>query len=116
MTILRQTRLRASLFQKGRFVIFALDFYWINADGSRDEILREIQQAPSIEIVERRARAILKHVVLRSRRANFCVIKTSSGRVLREIGDAGLSLRRLPALASAAECSFVLAGLPDAGL
>jgi hypothetical protein len=116
MTLLRQARLRASLTEKGRFVIFALDFYWINADGSRDEISRDIQQASSIEIVEKRTRAILKHVVLRSRRANFCVIKTSSGRVLREIGDPGLSLRPLASLASAAECSFVLAGLPDAGL
>jgi hypothetical protein len=77
----------------GRFVLFfALEFYWVEADGSRELINCQWQNAESTEIVEARARATIKHVLLKDRRANFCVIRARDGNVI-EIGGVDLASR-----------------------
>jgi hypothetical protein len=78
---------------RGRFVLFfALEFYWVDADGSRELINCQWQNAESTEIVAARARATIKHVLLKDRRVNFCVIRARHGDVI-EIGGAGVAGR-----------------------
>jgi hypothetical protein len=69
-------------------VIYVVEFYWANADGSREEVARQWQQAPSQQIIEARARAVIKNVLLGGRRANLCIIKGAKGETLGvEVGD-----------------------------
>jgi hypothetical protein len=67
-------------------VFYALEFYWAEPDGSRELIMCQWQNAESTEIVEARARATIKHVLLKDRRVNFCVISARDGNVT-EIGS-----------------------------
>jgi hypothetical protein len=83
---------------KGRFVLYSLEFYWTEADGSRELVVCQWQNAESTEIVEARARATIKHVLIKDRRVNFCVIRPRRGDV-KEIGSIGVA-GRLPAEAS----------------
>jgi hypothetical protein len=66
-------------------MIYALEFFWVRADGSREEIARETQRAKALDVVESRARAILRNVLLGDRRANLCMIKNPTGKLLSEI-------------------------------
>jgi hypothetical protein len=63
-------------------VIYALEFFWTNDGGSREQIARQWQPAPSQDVIEARVRAVIKNVLLGGRRANLCVIKDTSGKTL----------------------------------
>jgi hypothetical protein len=67
-------------------VFYALEFYWAEPDGSRELIMCQWQNAESTEIVEARARATIKHVLLKDRRVNLCIISARNGNVI-EIGS-----------------------------
>jgi hypothetical protein len=74
-------------------MIYALEFFWVRADGSREEIARETQRAKALVVVESRARAILRNVLLGDRRANFCVIKNPTGKLLSEVSGGTIAPR-----------------------
>jgi hypothetical protein len=63
-------------------VIYTLEFYWEDEDGRRAEIGRQWQQANSKKVIEARARATIKNVVLGGRRINLCIIKEAKGKTL----------------------------------
>ena len=63
-------------------MIYALEFFWMGDDGSREQIARQWQPAQSQEVIEARARAVIKNVLLGGRRANLCVIKDTRGKRL----------------------------------
>jgi len=69
----------------GRFAIYVVEFYWASADGSREEVARQWQRAQSQEVIEARARAMIKNVLLDGRRANLCVVKDPSGTTLSRV-------------------------------
>jgi hypothetical protein len=73
-------------------MIFALDFFWVDDDASRQEVARDMQHAPSLAIIESRVRATLRNVRLRDRRVNLCIIRDPRGRMLSEI-DVAADLR-----------------------
>jgi hypothetical protein len=60
-------------------VIYALEFFWMTEDGSREQIARQWQPAPSQEVIEARARAVIRNVLLGGRRANLCIIRDTRG-------------------------------------
>jgi hypothetical protein len=76
-------------------MIYGLEFFWVDADGSREEIARESQRANSLDVVESRARAMIRNVLLGDRRANFCIIKNPTGKLLSEVSDQTIVLRSL---------------------
>jgi hypothetical protein len=86
-------------------VIYTLEFYWVDGEGGRAEIGRQSQIAKSSEVIEARARAIIKNVLIGGRRSNLCVIKDPTGKALNAV--VGNSRRdrgkapRLPAEANA---------------
>jgi hypothetical protein len=74
-------------------MIYALEFFWVAADGCREEIARETQRANSLDVIESRARAIIRNVLLGERRANFCVIKNPKGKLLSEVSAQTIIMR-----------------------
>jgi hypothetical protein len=73
--------------RQGRFVIYALEFYWVDQEGRQEELVRKLQAADSQKTIEARARATIKNVLLgRSlRRANLCVIKDEKGKIVSAV-------------------------------
>jgi hypothetical protein len=63
-------------------VIYTLEFYWVDENGRQEPLARQTQTAESAKVVEARAKATLKNVLLSGRRANLCIIKDSSGHML----------------------------------
>jgi hypothetical protein len=74
-------------------MIYGLEFFWVRADGGREEIARETQRANSLDVVESRARAVIRNVLLAGRRANFCLIKNLKGKLLSEVSEQTVMLR-----------------------
>jgi hypothetical protein len=73
-------------------VIYSLEFYWVDEAGRQEPLPRQHQTADTLEVVEARARATLKNVLLTGRRANLCVIKDIKGKMLSAVvGDYKLS-------------------------
>jgi hypothetical protein len=62
--------------------MFRLEFFWVDEHGRQEELARQSQTAPSSDVVEARARATLKNVLLKGRRSNLCVIKDARGKAL----------------------------------
>ena len=85
----------------GRSVIYALEFYWADERDRRTQIARQWQQAKSPEVVEARARAVIKNVLLNGRRSNLCVIKYPNGKTLSVVVGSGATAPRPAARAPA---------------
>jgi hypothetical protein len=66
-------------------VIYTLEFYWVNEDGGREEICRQWQTAASQKVIEARARATIRNVVLGGRRSNLCIVKDPRGKAVSTV-------------------------------
>jgi hypothetical protein len=61
------------------FVLFALHFYRIGADGDRTENGRQMLHIDSIEDAKRCGHAVIRNILIDGRQVNICAIKKSVG-------------------------------------
>jgi hypothetical protein len=66
----------------GRTVVYLLEFLVFEGEGNKRVIDRMTRHANTIDEARNHARTVLKNVLFRGRRADFCEVKDPMGNIL----------------------------------
>jgi hypothetical protein len=66
----------------GAHVVYVLEFLVFEGEGNKRFIDRMTRRANTIDEVRNHARTVLKNVLFRGRRADFCEVKDAMGNIL----------------------------------